>query len=239
MNVAYTIALAVLVILLAGLLGGAINALQTRKADEPGPKHHAYYFLLSIAAAFAVPLFLSLTKSELLKNVLAAKTVIEDWFIMFAVCLIAAVFAKSFLETVSEKLLQRMSAAEEEARKALAAAEKAKREAQEALMSIDTRDRSDEVTENVGASAGKKPTGVKFLDLDLSKYPLEQQKVLKSLIDPAFDRRTLGGISSDAGLSRQQVREILATLKSDEAVVEMPGEKTGKTYFQVQLDKLT
>jgi len=111
----------IVMILLAGILGGGINCLQARKADDPVPKSIGYYFLLSIAAAFSVPLFLSLTKSELLQNVLSTTPPLktEDWFILFAVCLVAAIYAQTFLETISKNLLQRVQGAEDSSQKAL------------------------------------------------------------------------------------------------------------------------
>jgi YLATT-like protein len=99
----------------AGLLGGAINLLQAQWADEPTPKHWFYFFLLSVAAAYTVPLFLSLTKSNLLENVLTSPIKAGDWFILFAVCLIAAIYARVFLESVSKNLLHETEEAKREA----------------------------------------------------------------------------------------------------------------------------
>jgi hypothetical protein len=218
----------ILMILLAGIVGGAINCLQARKPDELIPKSRGYYFLLSIAAAFSVPLFLSLTKSELLRSVLKVdQSNIEDWFILFAMCLVAAIYAQSFLETVSKNLLQRVQDAVNTSQKAALTADKALNKAEAA------GEHSLNATTDAAATArfakARAATGSASAPLDS-----DRQKVLDALKNPNFQlgRRTIGGIVAETKLSRPDVSGILDKLIA-EGVVEKEREETSDSEFYV------
>jgi hypothetical protein len=234
MNLATTIAIAALTILVAGLLGGCVNCLQARQADEPLPKNKGYYLLLSVAAASSVPLFLSLTKSELLKNVLAASNMhIEDWFILFAVCVVAAIFAQTFLESVSKNLLQRVQTIEEKSAQASQDAKTANENAGEAIQTLEATEIKDEQAEAPDALQMAAERAV--VQIDASGYPEDEQKILNALLNSKSVRRSIAGISKDSGLSRQQVRRTLGSLIAKGAVHEVTGQKTGALFYQLKL----
>jgi len=240
MSQSYVVGGAIVVILAAGMLGGGINCLQARKSDEQSPKHPAYYFLLSVAAAFSVPLFLSLTKSELLKNVLTTANSFkpEDWFVLFAVCVVAAIYAQTFLESVSKKLLQRVEQAEQTAEKATKTADAANRDAAEAITTIDKHEQASELVEKKTAKKIAASPAVDMTALNFNSYSHDERNVLNALLDPEYDRRTLGGIAGATKIARTTLRPILEKLIGAGVVREIVGEKTGALYYQVQLDAL-
>ncbi len=235
MSLCYLVSGAIGAALIAGFFGGWINYLRARSPDEAVARHGLYYFLLSGAAAFSVPLFLSLTKSELLKNVLSTTPPLkaEDWFIFFAVCLIAAIYAQTFLDTVSKKVLEKAEAATIAANKATQVANEAKRDANEAVKSADTRDQVEEQIEN--PQHEKRTMAPSSQTHDWSAYSPDEQKILNALLNSAYVRRSLGGIARDANLSRQDVRTILTKLIGDGIVVEGRGAKTGNIFYQLRL----
>jgi hypothetical protein len=210
----------ILMILLAGIVGGGVNCLQARKADELVPKSRGYYFLLSIAAAFSVPLFLSLTKSELLKGVLEAKIeTLEDWFILFAMCLVAAIYAQNFLETVSKNLLQRVQAAVDTSQKAAQTADKAL----EQSLNADT---------DLAAKTNFAKAVAASLTLSGPADP-NSQKILDALKNPKYrlGRRTIAGIASETNLSSATVGAILDKLIAEGVVVKEAGESSDTDYY--------
>ena len=241
------------VILFGGLVGGCINYLQARKGDEQTPRHGAYYFLLSTAAAFSVPLFLSLTKSELLKNVLAetGPYKVEDWFILFAVCLIAAIYAQVFLESVSKNLMQRVATVEAATKKAVEKADEAASDASEAVQS------TEKAVEKIEGASPSPPVGTgapvdeQPAELDaarivpapihkvhISQYDETSRRVIEALRKSSKSLRSISGISEDAGLSRPAVRAILARLIRDGVVLETIGPKTGNLLYMLRLEAL-
>ena len=229
MSLTSVILCVVVVILLAGLIGGGVNLLQARNADDPLPKSNGYYFLLSGAAAFSVPLFLSLTKSELLRNVLSAKTEkVEDWFILFAVCLIAAIYAQTFLESVSKKLLQRMDSVEQSSR-------------QSGQIAVDALNRveaasDDDVNQTTDEAAVTRFAAARSSVETLSPSDPDERKVLEALRNPKYQlgRRSLGGIVLETKLSRQTVEAILTKLVADGTVQRIAGELSGADYYMLR-----
>lgn len=211
----------ILMMLLAGVVGGGVNCMQARKADDPVPTNKAYYFLLSIAAAFSVPLFLSLTQSKLLENILKQSPDLEDWFILFAMCLVAAIYAQSFLESVSKNLLQRVDNAVDTSHKALAKAD----DAQERSINMT----ADPAAQARSASAATAAASVRTADPDT-------QKVLAALQNPKFPlhRRTLGGIVRDTKLDSDSAIAILGKLSATGVVRKVSGEISDTDYYELQ-----
>jgi hypothetical protein len=251
MSVAFIIGGAIGTIVLAGVLGGWINCLQARKTAEPIPTHRSYYFLLSIAAAFSVPLFLSLTKSELLKNVLATEPPlkIEDWFIFFAVCLIAAIYSQVFLESVSKRLLQRVDSVEQRLHETAEKADEAETNASDAI------EKSDKLIERLESGPPGAPETAAPLEragaeaspaaegatpkIDINEYDEPTRKVISALRSSRYSLRTVSGIARDAApLSRAAVRQILTRLMQDGLVLETIGPKTGNVLYMIRLDAL-
>ena len=229
----------ILMILLAGLLGGAINCLQARKADEPSPKSWIYYVLLSIAAAFSVPLFLSLTKSALLTHALATtpSPMIEDWFVLFAVCLVAAVFAQNFLESVSSQLMKRMDVVEKET----------KETAEKTEAATGTADKALNIAEATGDLAANQTTDQDKMkraeaaraELTMSSAAAadpDTQKILNTFKNPKFPlgRRSIGGIVLESKLPRATATAILNKLVADGIVDRIAGELSGSEYYELR-----
>lgn len=125
--------LVIAIITFAGLIGGLANRLREVRegiavADPEKVKRldrfavAAYPYLLGLAAAWCVPLFLSLTQSTLLQNA-TEKSV--DRFIIFGLAVVAALASSRFLDTLSEKVLSAIKKADDANTKAEAAEEKA------------------------------------------------------------------------------------------------------------------
>ena len=174
-------------------------------------------------------MFLSLTKSELLRNVLSAKTEkVEDWFILFAVCLIAAIYAQTFLESVSKKLLQRMDSVEQSSR-------------QSGQIAVDALNRveaasDDDVNQTTDEAAVTRFAAARSSVETLSPSDPDERKVLEALRNPKYQlgRRSLGGIVLETKLSRQTVEAILTKLVADGTVQRIAGELSGADYYMLR-----
>ncbi len=224
-----TIALLVILItVIDGILGGFINYYQSATAAD-SIKSRCYYVLLSIGAAFIVPLFLSLAKSNILTNIFSAKLNLEDWFVFFGACVIAAIYAKAFLETVSQKFLKMAEDAKN-------AANAANRKSDELAAAQNKQDKASENVENKADDAAKKAFQARPAPaVDLNAYGANEQKVLEALMSPAFPlgRRSLGGIASEAKLDRTAVTAILDKLIAAGVVREVAGERTGNIFYEL------
>ncbi len=228
MSLSFTSICAIIMMLVAGILGGGVNCLQARKTGDPLPKSRGYYFLLSIAASFSVPLFLSLTKSELLKDVLSPEaSLTEDWFILFAVCLVAAIYAQAFLESVSKKLLARVDQVEDKVNIASGTANEALNKAEAA------GERSLNPTDD--AAGQRRFSMARAAATQMSAADPEKQKILEALKNSKYSlgRRTLGGIALETNLSRQTVSAVLNQLIAVGAVQKVAGEVSGADYYEL------
>ena len=118
-------------ILLAGLLGGTVNWLrgiehaldseEDEKKNVPMPswKRFGINFGLSVIAAFMVPLFLTLSQSNIMKDAVDTAG-FDDLFIFFGFCLVAAISPSVFINSVSRQANKAAQAAQKEAAQAQA-----------------------------------------------------------------------------------------------------------------------
>jgi hypothetical protein len=121
LNINWYIPILIVVILLAGSLGGWVNYYLTRVKDQD----HASLresLVIGIAAAFLVPLFLQMISSTLLTS--GASNPLE-LFVFAGFCLVASISSRSFVQTLSERVLKE---AREDAQNAKAVAQEAKAE---------------------------------------------------------------------------------------------------------------
>lgn len=208
-----------------------------------------YYILLSVGAAATVPLFLTLLQSKICDTIFSAGVdfKLQDWFVFFGLCVLAAIFAKRYLETLYEKLLERLQKTDA----------KLDRTAQTADQ---TKDRLDETEENAAGSPALKSVihldrltrGIlsKELSEDLTadaagsraaEPPAPppglndgERRIFAALHDPAYPlgRRSFGGVVSSTNLDQQTARGLLDKLKADGLVEEIRGERTRNFYYR-------
>jgi hypothetical protein len=116
----YNMALLVVGMVSAGLLGGGANYLLLHK-DDPAYANRSRSLVLGLVASLLVPIFLKMISSEMITNISSIRLgsgVPFDLFVFTSLCLLAAVFSRTVAETVGKRLA--------------AEVEKAKRESEEA-----------------------------------------------------------------------------------------------------------
>lgn len=104
-----------LVTFIAGAFGGYINYCMLNTSEARKTKQGFKSIVLGIGAAFIVPLFLETIQSQLLDN---SKKDTMQLFVYAGFCLIAAIYSKRFLETISERVLRKADDALETAAEA-------------------------------------------------------------------------------------------------------------------------
>jgi hypothetical protein len=232
MATATTTLILIAITIVAGILGGIVNYYQSASVTD-AIKSWFYYVLLSICAAFIVPLFLSLAKSQILSSIFADKLSLEDWFVFFGACVLAAVFAKNFLETVSQRFLKMAEDAKNAADNAQDTAQKTAHDVSTSLNKLDAasekiENQADEGTRRAMAPREPGPPP------DFSAYSPQEQAILKALTNPAFalGRRSLGGIATETKLDRPTVTSLLDKLVAAGVVKEATGDKAGNQFYE-------
>jgi hypothetical protein len=106
----------VMLMLLAGIMGGVVNV--TIRAEASDRKTWLWSIVAGIGAALLIPLFLRTVSSNLLTGVLSESPNMEDMLVFFGFCLLAAISSKSFIRSLSDKVLQEALTAKEAANRA-------------------------------------------------------------------------------------------------------------------------
>ncbi|MBO6918475.1 MAG: hypothetical protein JJ858_08600 [Rhizobiaceae bacterium] len=256
---AFNQAVALVVILLGGALGGfaGLILLKTSGDDDAGsstlPKKREA-LLAGMAAALVVPLFLAIasvgnTDNTIIKNVFkplnCAQTGIKDTelnalsdadlkeklsklvstseecenflpslMLVLAFSLIAGVSYRPFFAGISQRVLRQLNED----------VQKVKEQIEEA---------QEEPTDGVVQEADETAS-------DAEPVSDVQNKVLKSLLSGKYKRRSAGGISSEQGLKRDEVKMELEDLKQQNLVREVPSTKNpGTVRFELNHDQLS
>lgn len=94
--------LILLIMVIAGILGGAANYFLAERRAELGRREWVKYPIFGIVAALTVPLFLNMISSTLLEG---ARTKPVDFFAFAGFCLIYVVASRRFIENVAQRLM--------------------------------------------------------------------------------------------------------------------------------------
>ena len=224
------ILLLIFIMLVCGIIGGIANYFQLPKVEAPAEsmswKRHAFG---GVVAAFLVPLFLSTTKSPLVTDILAAKSANPDFsglLLFVGYCLVAAVSARAFISTMSNRVLQAAKQATEIATQAKSEAEKASKESAKAVQ--------DATSAKVDAARGKDDAAMAkaaveiFVEPDEVEVPAGTQKsvsmemseslapdelsVMKAMVDSGFALRSMNGIAKQTSIDSARIKAILSDL---------------------------
>jgi|SRR2546423_653100 len=204
-----------LIMLIAGAFGGAINHFQTQdgtasgSADKISIKSRGNFFrcfTVGIAAAFMVPLFLNMISSDLLT---ACRENPTKLLVFAGFCLVASVSSKAFIGTISNRVFDLAKEADEKAERAHSKINRVEKDVSPLI---------EKETEPVLAKDKSKSKALNaFVPSSLSQ---DEKQVLIALCDGKYTFRSLNGISSCAALPEERVKDILDNLVSQGLVNE-------------------
>ena len=217
-----------IVIVLSGFGGGAVNYLNTRPASDQG-FHFLRCILTGIAAAFVVPLFLQTIQNGLLSPTEVPN---RDLLILSGFCILASFAAKPFLDSM--------------ARRALEEAQQSKREAENATKNTEFLvGEIESLYEDENTSGSGKTTMSLRQGGQSPTLPDDgnARKVLEVLIKGPYTFRSMEGLTQQTGLSRDEVNGALNWLKQcgladKSARTEGPrwyATRVGRQYLQIRV----
>lgn len=221
------------IILFTGVVGG-LAAYLARPADDPaGRATLARFLLLGVVAAACVPLFLSLLKSDVVRNIFTSlaqdgKTALppayESYLIFIGLCLIAAFSSRRFIESVSNQVLERrLDEVNAKADSAAATAEVAREVAQEAVDEAEAADNmEDALPAELAAELALESAGN---DRGVTALSATERKILQAMTQKTYRTRT--GIAEDSGVSRNRISELLESLADMKLALPTKSPRTG------------
>lgn len=119
-----------LIMLVAGLLGGLVNA--ALATEPPTRRALGASALAGVGAALLVPLFLSTISSDLFEALFEKDSGPKDLFVFGSMCVLAGISSRAFIQTLSQKILREAREAKEQAQRATEEGKEAKAEAKDA-----------------------------------------------------------------------------------------------------------
>ena len=215
------LALIVLIIISCGLLGGhgaRLIAEETPRPDGTPALSRGRYYALGFIAAACVPLFLSLVQSSLITEILSKKAGewLEALLIVAGLCLIAAVSARAFLDSLTKRVLRdldrRVGNAEDISDAAQSQADAAAAQANAAVLKVETV--TEIIDEQESQPLEHSESALESFPGKRVAMPLDdaQRGVLAAVASKTF--RTVGAVAEESGLPREQVQEVLGELEN-------------------------
>ena len=179
-----------LIMVAAGLLGGAANYFLNERRADPARREWARYGVLGVVAALTVPLFLNMISSNLLE---AARTRPIDFFVFAGFCLVYVVATRRVFENVANRLFSQMDQMKGE-------------------MATLERRQSDAVRDDAAPAAESLPGIKPEAARDALSYT--DVEILRALAEESYVYGNLVGLTDKTGLAREVVSSRLLVLKN-------------------------
>jgi len=186
--------LLIVVMLVAGLVGGGLNYFRSQTEDAPSADPRQS-LLGGVIASFLVPLFLNMISSNLLDAIKGTANTAGDvskLFVFAGFCLLAAVSSRSFIATLTDRVLKEAKATRQEVKQIKSEVEP--------IIDKETEKEPQEIS----------PLTVSVAD-NISTND-DVRKVLNALANSRFTLRTRTGIVQETHIDQVEVDRILATL---------------------------
>ncbi|MDP3637713.1 MAG: YEATS-associated helix-containing protein [Azonexus sp.] len=183
--------LILVIIVLAGILGGAANYFLADRQGEPSRRDWLKYPVLGIVAALTVPLFLNMISSTLLE---AARTKPVDFFAFAGFCLIYVVASRRLLENVAQRLGGQF--------------DQLKRE----LGHLKQQKKDDLIVAQIAKAEAPKPVEAAPEPREVLSY--NDVEILRALAEENFVYGNLAAICERTGLARDFVSQRLTVMKA-------------------------
>ena len=246
-EISYQIWVVGAIVLGTGIFGGltaylADQATLTMTREFSNRSSLPRYIALGISATICVPLILSLVQSTLIPKIfdperLDGKNTIPyaEFLIFTGICIVSAITARKFLDTLSDRVLRDVSRLERRTdsigqQAATAQAKAIEAEAKAEISSVLSREMSDEQA----VEPRSEPPDQEFgLGLDIPRVDLSslEQNALVRLIQVTF--RTTTGISQNLGISHAQTSDLLDTLAAKRLVERTTSPTTGGPRWRI------
>jgi hypothetical protein len=206
------------------LLSASVAELKINGKPEANRLRWWGYIFVGVVAAFIVPLFLSLVQSSLLENISSSdERERGKFFVFIGICLSAAISSRSFIQTVSSKMLALLKEQEKDV---------ARMEERQQAQDVNL----EEIAENVVPEEAGQPAESEQLTTGIeTKVPLssDERRVLEVLQAKPYTRRTLKGISTDAKMQPDITLTLLGGLMERDLVREIQSKKTGSPLYKL------
>lgn len=179
--------------------------------------------VIGIGASLLMPLFLATISSSLVNNLLVnadSSGSVVDAFVFFGFCLLAAISSRTFIQTLSSKVLQEATEAKQEATEAKQEATEAKAEVTEIQNEVTPI--IEQATESDDISLDEQQVSTIIETKGLST---DEKAILNTLNHPKYTLRSKSGIARETGFDQDKVSSLLEELVDQTLAAKVQGKK--------------
>ncbi|MBW7477321.1 helix-turn-helix domain-containing protein [Paenibacillus oenotherae] len=187
--------LVLIIILISGAIGGIVNYLLVERVGVLFLRDREFYksIFIGLAAALLVPLFLNTISSNLIRD---SETDIYKIFVISGFCLIASIYSKSFIQTLSDKVIRQLD------------------EVQQKVKNVEKDVNAIADSETEDGSGGKHNDIMVSHSLDehlpqlkasFRENDTDKIKILRSLAEGNYTFRSLQGMSKETGINEREI----------------------------------
>jgi hypothetical protein len=217
----YNIILLLVAMIGSGLLGGAANYLLLHK-DDPEYAKRSRSFVLGLVASLLAPLFLKTISSDMVDKISTIRYgsgMPFDFFVFTSLCLLAAIFSRTFAETVAKRLAAEVEKAKRESEEAQTRAVLAEEKAREVepLLRQEVELRTEPAPESERTSI---PPSLQDLPVDHT-----DRLILKALLEGQYSYRTVGSLAEEVEMEEPDAVKRLERMRDQG----LAGKKTTAT----------
>ncbi|WP_416448329.1 YEATS-associated helix-containing protein [Leeuwenhoekiella sp. A2] len=175
--------------LIFGILGGIVNAIREKSETK---KDYFKGIIKGISAAFLVPFFLFIIRSEIATNL---GDDIYEYLIYGGFCLIASIFSDNFFDGIADRVLQKVKNAEQIAK-----------ESNEKANTLINKKAEPEKQSRKNTKKSIEKTKIAATDPNSAK-------IIKALESKEYEFRTISGIAEETQISKPSVHRYLTNLE--------------------------
>lgn len=235
--------LIILIITISGTLGGYVSFIFNKKDGEIAASKEEY-ILTGLCAAMTIPLFLNMISSKIIPDILEASKpshTLSQALILMGFCIIASIYSKNFLGSVSEKILQKAQEAQKnsiEAKDKANAALEATSHTQDEIQPIIAASQEPESIDSPLSSKINHLSQQWSLLQQVDSLSENERKILETLVNNKYTFRSISGLSKDSGMEQDIVSQTISELLKKDLVGERIGESGQPRWFIQQKGRL-
>ena len=233
----------ILIMVILGIFGGVVNyfAIDEDSTEKNRKLLVIKSILFGLAASFLVPLFLNTISSNLVKE---SEDDVYKLLVFSGFCLIASISSKSFISSVSEKVLKVVRKEQKEfSQKFEQGQEELTKEVKNVIDSVgpiitkevevveEKQEGNNEINEDSIPDETLPVDGFDLHELKIYHNDDNETKVIKAIGNSKYTYRTLSGLSETLGVTRATLYHTIENLVSKEIVMEVSKNKSILYYL--------
>lgn len=185
------ICILILIIVFSGVFGGIVNFFRNNMKEDFNIFNILKAITFGLAASLLVPLLLKMISSNLLE---LSKTDQHNYFVITGFCIISAIFATNFIDSIAKKVLNQIGSVKDDLE--------------------NVKSDLDPLTTETDIQIGT--------DL-VDKNPIEHEEseILIAIFDSKYTHRSISGLFKELKYEKETIKDILKKLVEKNLIIEV------------------